>query len=95
MQQKIFYNLNPDINKKNTSTMTTTKKNINNKKKRFITLRNGKKTRNKKKYCVLTRAPRNKKKNVMFCIYEAFRNGGVMALNVNTYNTKTPLPTHS
>lgn len=73
-QKKIFYNLNPDVNKKNTS-MPTTKKNINDKKKRFITLRNGKKTRNKKKYCVLTRAPRNKKKKryvMLRCIYETF-----------------------
>ena len=48
-----------------------------------------------KKNIAFSPAPPATKKNIMFCIYKAFRNEGVMAMNVNAYNTKTTPSTHS
>jgi hypothetical protein len=96
-QKKIIYNLNPDVNKKKKRRRRRQKKNINNKKKRFITLRNGKKTRNKKNIAFSPAPPATKKKRYVMlrCIYEMFRNRNVMGLNMNAYNTKTTPSTHS
>jgi len=65
MQQKIFYNLNPDVRKKNTSTMTTKKILLIINKKKNVSLRYVmvKKTHNKKNIAFSPAPPAI----VMFC----------------------------
>jgi hypothetical protein len=94
-QKKIFYNLNPDVNKKK-NVDADDKKNISNKKKN-VSLRYvmAKKHVTKKILRSHPRPPQQKKNVMLCCIYEVFRNRNVMGLNVNAYNTKTTPSTHS
>ena len=94
--KKIFYNLNPDVNKKKHVDADDKKKTLTTKKNVSLRYVMAKKHVTKKNIA-FSPAPPATKKNVTLCcvVYtKCFEKKMLMSMNVNAYNTKTIPSTH-